>query len=327
MNFWQQLAKPFFVLAPMDDVTDSAFRSTIAHYSKRDGATYVTYTEFTAADGLVHAPERGQEKLRAKLRYTEAERPIVAQIFSSKPEHMRTIAAQVRELGFDGVDINMGCPDRSIEKQGCGSALIKNPQLAQEIIYATKEGAGDIPVSVKTRIGYDRNQIEEWLPTLLETKPAVVTLHARTRNDMSKVPAKWEVVARAVEIRDEITHSGETLIVGNGDVQDVAHARVRAEESGADGVMIGRGMFGNPWVMTGYTATPREKIEALIVHTQAYEKEFEGIKSFAVMKKHFASYVTGFDGAKELRMHLMAYDTATQTLALLRQYLVEHSEL
>lgn len=326
MNFWQTLEKPFLVLAPMDDVTDVAFRTVIARHSKAHGGTYVTFTEFTAADGLIHAPERGQEKLRAKLRFSDIERPVVAQLFSSKPENMRIIAQQAREMGFDGIDINMGCPDRAIEKQGCGSALIKNPKLAQEIIYATKEGAGDLPVSVKTRIGYDRNQIDEWLRILLETNPAVVTIHARTRNDMSKVPAKWEVIKEAVEIRDATfsdPSKEKTLIVGNGDVRSLQEAHERVAQTGADGVMIGRGMFGNPWVMSEYTPTLSEKLEALIEHSYEYEKNFTDIKSFAVMKKHFASYVEGFPGAKELRMQLMECENASDVKNLLKPFITD----
>ncbi len=235
---------------------------------------------------------------------------------------MEQAARIARELGFDGIDINMGCPDKAVEKQGAGSALIKNPQLAKEIIYATKEGAGELPVSVKTRIGYNEDQLHEWMPTLLETKPAVITLHARTRRELSKVPARWDCIREAVALRDASCNSAEfqnekTLIVGNGDVENVAHARERAAESGADGVMIGRGMFGNPWVMTDYAPTLEEKLAALIEHTELFEKEFVGIKSFAVMRKHFSSYIEGFAGAKELRNALMQCNTAAEVRAVL----------
>lgn len=318
MNFWQQLEKPVFVLAPMDDVTDVAFRHIIATHSKAHGGAYVTFTEFTSADGLVFADDKGQMRLRAKLRYTEIERPVVAQIFSSTPKHMEQAAAMARELGFNGVDINMGCPDRSVEKQGAGAALIKEPEHAKEIILATKEGAGDLPVSVKTRVGYAKSELETWLPHILSTKPAVVTIHARTRNELSKVPARWEHIQEAVEIRDSITTKDETLIVGNGDVQNTKHARELVAQTGADGAMLGRAMFGNPWVMCEYEPSIDEKIEALIAHTEMFEKEFTGIKSFAIMRKHFASYIEGFAGAKELRTKLMACETAREVTELLR---------
>ncbi|QSH39517.1 tRNA-dihydrouridine synthase [Candidatus Kaiserbacteria bacterium] len=329
MNFWETLEKPFFVCAPMEDVTDAAFRSVIAKYSKGKGGKYVTFTEFTSADGLVFADEKGQEKLRKKFRFTEEERPIVAQIFSATPEHIEKAAAIARECGFDGVDINMGCPDRSVEKQGAGAALIKNPKLAQELIYAAKKGAGDLPVSVKTRIGYNEVQLEEWLTTLLETQPAAITLHARTRKEMSKVPAQWNLIADAVALRDSFCESKEhkTLIIGNGDVASIAHARERATESGADGVMIGRGMFGNPWCMSDHQPTHEEKLRALIEHTELFEKEFKGAKSFATMRKHFSSYVEGFEGAKQLRIALMACDDAAQVQQVIEEHLAQLEKL
>ncbi len=171
-SFWNKLPRPFFALAPLANVTDCAFRELVAKYGKPD----VMWTEFVSADGLCSPV--GREKLMIDLAYTEAERPIVAQIFSSKPENIREAAKLVALLGFDGVDINMGCPDRTIEKQNAGAALIKNPKLAQEIIYAAKEGAGDLPVSVKTRIGYNKDILDEWIPMLLLTKPAAITIHA-----------------------------------------------------------------------------------------------------------------------------------------------------
>lgn len=324
MNFWEQLEKPFFVCAPMEDVTDAAFRATIAQHSKEKGGTYVTFTEFTSADGLVFADEKGQQKLRTKFRFTEHERPIVAQIFSATPEYIEKAARIAQELGFDGIDINMGCPDRSVEKQGAGAALIKNPMLAQELVKAVKRGAGELPVSVKTRIGYNENQLEEWLPLLLETKPAVITLHARTRKEMSKVPAQWNVIKRAVEIRDSLqaqNNGHHTLIVGNGDVQNISHAKKLAQETGADGVMIGRAMFGNPWCMSDYEPTHEEKLQVLIEHTELFEKEFSGMKSFATMRKHFSSYVEEFEGAKQLRIQLMECNSAQEVKDIIERYL------
>ncbi len=307
-SFWRQLKKPILVLAPMEDVTDFAFRHIIAKYSKGKGGNYVTYTEFVAADGLVFADEKGRKKLLSKLKYSEIERPIVAQIFSSKPENIEKAARIAEELGFDGVDINMGCPDRSIEKQGAGAALIKNPDLAVELIEAAQRGAPHLPISVKTRIGYAENEVGEWVPKLLETGIEALTIHARTRNELSKVPANWEVIKQVVEIRDAL--QSNTLIIGNGDVRDVEDAYKKAKESGADGVMIGRGIFGNPWGMSAYKPTLKEKLVALIEHTKLFENTFADIKSFATMKKHFASYVAGFEGAKEMRIQLMEADNA-----------------
>src|SRR3989344_5329909 len=202
-NFWETLPKPFFALAPLANVTDAAFRSIIAKYSKPAGP-HVMYTEFVSADGLALAPEEGRQKLLRDLMFAPEQRPIVAQFFTATPEHMERAAALAAELGFDGVDINMGCPDRTIEKQGAGAKLILNPELAQELIAAAKRGAPELPVSVKTRLGYNKDVLEEWLPDLLAAEPAAVILHARTRKEMSKVAAHWDRVRRAVEIRDEL---------------------------------------------------------------------------------------------------------------------------
>ncbi|MCX6756039.1 MAG: tRNA-dihydrouridine synthase family protein [Candidatus Nomurabacteria bacterium] len=243
-NFWEKLNKPFFVLAPMADVTDPAFRRIIAKYGKPD----VTWTEFVSADGLAHPVAR--EKLIRDLAYTETERPIVAQLFSSHPEQMRTAARIVAELGYDGIDINMGCPDRSIEKQGAGAAMMKTPDIAGVIIQAAKDGirdAGkDIPLSVKTRVGYNQVQIDEWIPFLLSQDIATLTVHARTRKELSSVPANWSYVKKVVEIRNKM--GVKTRIIGNGDVHNVAHGRQLALETGCDGIMIGRAIFGNPWM-------------------------------------------------------------------------------
>ncbi|OYV27819.1 MAG: hypothetical protein B7W98_00950, partial [Parcubacteria group bacterium 20-58-5] len=201
MNFWKSLKKPFFVMAPMADVTDVAFRALVA----ARGAPNVFWTEFVSADGLYHTREiakmpDAENPLMRDLLFDTSERPIVAQIFSSKPEMIAYATKLVAELGFDGVDINMGCPDRAIEKQGCGAAMIKNPKLAREILRAA-QAASTLPVSVKTRVGYNKESLDEWLTALLEANPAAITLHLRTRKEMSLVPADWELMKKAVEIR------------------------------------------------------------------------------------------------------------------------------
>lgn len=324
MGFWKKLPRPFFVLAPMADVTDAAFRRVITEHGK----PHVLWTEFVSADGLC-SPGRGV--LQRDLEYTEGERPIVAQLFSSHPEKMREAARLATELGFDGIDINMGCPDKSIEKQGAGAAMIKNPRLAREVIRAAKEGVALaaekiaaasggqprlIPVSVKTRIGYNRNEIATWVPEILAEGVAVLTLHCRTRKEMSLVPARWEHVREVVEIRDRL--GVETLIIGNGDAKDLSDARAKAEMSGADGVMLGRAIFGNPWLFSGLhtkdgkpvVPTLEEKLRVLVDHAKLYEKLLGDIKGFAIMKKHFKAYVNGFDHAKELRVKLMEAESA-----------------
>ena len=307
LGFWGKLEKPIFVLAPMADVTDVAFRRIIAEVAKPN----VLWTEFVSADGLALAPEGGKKKLLKTLEYSEAERPIVAQFFTSSPEHMKEAARLARELGFDGVDINIGCPDRSVEKQGAGASLIRNVALARELVRAAKEGAGTLPVSVKTRIGYSRPELESWLPEILKEEVVVVTIHARSRKEMSKVPARWEFIRRAVEIRD--VSQSESLILGNGDVADIDDARRKCKEFGCDGVMLGRAIFGNPWLFAeGKIPTTEEKLRVLVRHTKLFEKLLGGHKNFAVMKKHFKAYVAGFEGAGELRARLMATSNANE---------------
>lgn len=342
-NFWSDFkkvsgGKPILSLAPMADVTDAAFRAVISKYSQ---IPHVTYTEFVSADGLVRAPEAGRQKLLKDLQYLPIERPIVAQFFSSKPEMMEKAVALAVELGFDGVDINMGCPDKSIEKQGAGAALIKNPALARALIQAAKRGVADkskelgqeeIPVSVKTRLGYNKDELEEWLPQLLAENPAAIVVHARTRKEMSKVPARWERVKRAVEIRNEIQgapddaalKSGRTLIMGNGDLLDVADAYRKCKESGADGAMLGRAVFGNPFIFAGRAPTIEEKLSVLIEHTKLYEEKLGGTKSFEIMKKHFKSYLSQPNGPlalRDLRFKLMRAENAAQVEAMITEYL------
>ncbi len=320
-GFWDKLKKPVMVLAPLANVTDAAFRRLIAKYSKPAGPD-IFWTEFVSADGLV---SKGREVLLKDLMYTPAERPIVAQLFGARPETMREAATLVQDLGFDGLDINMGCPDASVEKQGAGAALIKNQKLAQEIIAAAAEGAPNLPISIKTRLGYNRDELEEWLPVLLETGVAAVTIHARTRKEMSKVPACWERVRRAVEIRNE--KGSEALILGNGDVRDLAHAHSLVAETGADGVMLGRAIFGNPWLFSETENSPEksrgveEKLKVLVEHTKLFHELLGDIKSFSIMKKHYKAYVNGFAGAAELREKLMNTESAKQVEEVVDKYL------
>lgn len=312
-NFWKELPKPLFALAPLEDVTDSAFRRLIA----RHGKPHVMYTEFTSADGLLLADERGQKQLRRKLLFSEIERPIVAQLFTSKPQHMEAAAKIVQELGFDGLDINMGCPVDEVVRQECGSGVIKNPALARELICAAKRGF-DGPVSVKTRLGFNTDELESWLRELLAEEPAVVALHARTRKEMSAVPARWERIKRAVEIRNELKSSA--LIVGNGDVKDLADARAKATETECDGVMLGRAIFGNPWLFADRkdVPPPQERIDALCEHLALFEELLLGVNNFAVMKKHFKAYISGWDNAKELRIALMETTSVQEAIKRLQ---------
>lgn len=319
---WIQLKKPIFVLAPMADVTDAAFRKLIADQKPAD----VMWTEFVSADGLYHTREMkkisdDENPLMRDLQYSEGERPLVAQLFSSKPEMMEYAAELIAKLGFDGIDINMGCPDKSIERQGCGSAMIKTPDVAVAIIeaarrsaarYAEISGTEPIPVTVKTRIGYNKESIDEWIPVLLRMNLPALTVHLRTRKEMSKVAAHWELMPRVVALRDQI--SPETKIIGNGDVLNLTDGQKKIEESGCDGVMIGRGIFGNPWLFTGRTAediSTEERLSALATLAHSFES-LRPAKSFHIFKKHIKAFVTGFDGAADLRAQLMECETAEQ---------------
>jgi len=302
-------------LAPMADVTDCAFRQIIAKYGKPD----IFWTEFVSADGLAHPKAR--EKLLIDLKFSAKEHPIVAQIFGSNVGNIEKAAALCRDLDFDGIDLNMGCPDRSIEKQKSGAAMIKDPALAREVIRAAKKGAGGLPVSVKTRIGYNKNEIDTWVSELLKEDIVALTVHLRTRKEMSNVSAHWELMKRIVEIRDEM--KVKTLILGNGDVMSVEEAKQKCKETGCDGVMFGRAIFGNPWLFRGKEINTAKKLKVMVEHTKFFEKILGGIKSFAVMKKHYKAYVTGFEGAKELRMELMEAENAKEVEETVKDFLTK----
>ncbi|KKW41573.1 hypothetical protein A3I46_01670 [Candidatus Kaiserbacteria bacterium RIFCSPLOWO2_02_FULL_54_13] len=339
-SFWDTLPKPFFVMAPMADVTDVAFRALVAKRGKPD----VFWTEFVSADGLYHTrPVRDKESetpglpsagvsngtseiqrseshnsLLRDLQFAPDQRPIVAQIFSSKPETIAYAAALAEKLGFDGVDLNMGCPDRAIEKQGAGAALVKDPVLAARLIRTAKE-ASSLPVSVKTRIGYHKESLDEWLTALLEADPAAITLHLRTRRELSLVPAVWEQMNKAVAIRNRV--NPRVLLIGNGDVQNLEDARAKVATTGCDGAMLGRAMFGNPWVFAGRKpedAPLEEKLVALAELAYGFEK-ITPLKNFSILKKHIKAFVAGFDGATDLRTKLMQATSATELERAIRE--------
>lgn len=313
LGFWHRLGRPIFVLAPMADVTDAAFRFIIAKHGKPS----VLITEFVSVDGLC---SRGRPFLIKTLRYHESERPIVAQFFGEKPDHFYECALLAQELGFDGIDINMGCPVKTVVKTGSGAALIKTPDLAKEIIRETKRGAGPLPVSVKTRIGYNKIIVEEWVNHLLEVEPAVITLHLRTAKEMSLVKAHWDVMESAVKL----IRQTDTLILGNGDVKDLSHARELIAATGIDGVMFGRAIFGNPWLFNDSVdpnqVSLHDRFSVMLEHAHLYEQMFAGEKNFAVMQKHLRAYAYGFNGAKELRVRMEGMKSAEELEQILQSY-------
>ena len=322
--------RPLFVLAPMADVTDIAFRTVI----QEAGGCDVLWTEFVSADGIVRATEIGKYKLKKDLLFSPAQHPIVAQLFSSTPENMFQATKLCLEMGFDGVDINMGCPDQSIEKQKCGAAMMRHPELALGVIKAAKDaatvdGVQKMAISVKTRVGYNAVELDTWIPILLDAEVDLITIHARTRKEMSKVPANWGYVKEVVRMRDEWAKNNPDkkapLIFGNGDVETVADGLEKCASSNADGAMIGRAMFGNPWFFRDLLNGPKasevtrtERIETLARQTEIFAKELGDVKSFALMKKFFKTYMTGFDDAVEIRGKIMEMENADEVVGFLK---------
>ncbi|MFA6340801.1 MAG: tRNA-dihydrouridine synthase [Candidatus Paceibacterota bacterium] len=318
MDIWKKISKKgtFFCLAPMIDVTDTAFRQVISKYSrhgKPNGGPDVFWTEFISADGL--ASKEGRKKLLPLLRFSKKEKPIIAQIFGSRPENVKVACELISKLGFDGVDINMGCPDRAVMRQNAGAALMKDPKLAREIIRAAKAGAPKLPISVKTRLGFNSLEYKTWLPELLKEDIQALTIHLRTKKEMSKVPAHWELakdIAKVVRENDK-----DVVLIANGDIVSVEDGKRKAKGSGFDGVMIGRGVFGNPWLYDARRKTlptPKERLKALREHVKLFDANMRGLRNFATMKKHFKAYVSGFEGAKELRMKLMSTNSSKEAL-------------
>lgn len=314
-NFWQTLEKPIFILAPMEDVTDTVLRQVIA----RCGKPAVFFTEFTNVEGMF---SKGAKHVVHRLQYTEIEKPLVAQIWGSQPENFCKAAKYIRDLGINAVDLNMGCPASGPVGRGVCSGLINNRPHTKEIIDAAKEGAaGLIPVSVKTRLGF-RTIDFDWIQFVLAQKPAVLTVHLRTVSEMSKVPAHWDRLKMVIEMRDAI--SPETLIVGNGDIKSLNEARQKVAEAGADGAMIGRGIFENPYLFADVTIhdkTPEEKMHLLLDHLHLWQETWGTRKHFPALRKFFKVYANGFPGAQDLRMQLMETATPEETERVVRVFL------
>lgn len=318
-NFWQELKKkknPFFALAPMEGATDSIFRQIIASVGKPD----VFFTEFTSVEGLF---SKGASHVERRLLYSETERPLIAQIWGLKPELYFKAAQYLTDRGFDGIDINMGCPATSETAKGACAALIKNHELAKEIIQATQEGTKKLPVSVKTRIGFSVIQTEEWIGFLLEQNLDALTIHGRTRKEMSKVPAHWDEIEKAVRLRNELKK--DTIIIGNGDIKTIEDGNAKAKQFGVDGIMIGRGVFENAWLFSSQKnlndITIKDRIFLLQKHLRLYE-EFQGkTLPYHTLKKYFKIYVRDFDGASELRSQLMETNSIKEAFNIINPLL------
>lgn len=317
-NFWAELPKPFFILAPMEDVTDVVFR----HVVKEAGAPDVFFTEFANSDSFCH-PE-GKDSLRGRLTFTEDEQPIVGHIWGDNPTFFREMSIGLAQLGFMGVDINMGCPVPNVAGRGKGSGLILRPEVAAELIAAAK--AGGLPVSVKTRIGYtEMAEMEAWITHLLKQDIANLSIHLRTRKEMSKVPAHWDMIPQIMALRDQI--APQTLITINGDIPDRQTGLELAGKYGVDGIMIGRGIFKNPFAFEKEPRehTSEELLGLLRLQLDLQDQYSEMIpRSIVGLHRFFKIYVKGFSGASDLRVKLMQTKSTDEVRAILAAFEAEN---
>jgi tRNA-dihydrouridine synthase len=315
MSFLDELPRPFLVLAPMDDVTDSVFRQIVAGCAKPD----LFFTEFVNVDGLQSA---GREHLLHKLKLTDKEKPVIAQLWGLKPENFYKTAKELAGMGYSGVDINMGCPVKTVIKNGACAALINNRPLAGEIIDAAKEGAGSLPVSVKTRVGFTTVDMG-WVEFLLSKKILdLLSIHGRTARQLSKVPADWDLIGQARQLRDSLSPS--TLIVGNGDVLDRRQGQELAAKYKLDGIMIGRGIFHDPFAFAYHSPwqewSKDQKLELFAKHIRLYIDTYkDSERRFEALRKFCKVYISGFDGAAELRAQFMGTASPQSALDLLKR--------
>ncbi|ENK08541.1 tRNA dihydrouridine synthase [Staphylococcus aureus] len=319
-NFWSELPRPFFILAPMEDVTDIVFRHVVSEAARPD----VFFTEFTNTESFCH-PE-GIHSVRGRLTFSEDEQPMVAHIWGDKPEQFRETSIQLAKMGFKGIDLNMGCPVANVAKKGKGSGLILRPDVAAEIIQATK--AGGLSVSVKTRLGYyEIDEWKDWLKHVFEQDIANLSIHLRTRKEMSKVDAHWELIEAIKNLRDEIAPN--TLLTINGDIPDRKTGLELAEKYGIDGVMIGRGIFHNPFAFEKEPRehTCKELLDLLRLHLSLFNKyEKDEIRQFKSLRRFFKIYVRGIRGASELRHQLMNTQSIAEARALLDEFEAQMDE-
>lgn len=313
-NFWNDLPRPFFILAPMEDVTDVVFRHVIKEAAEPD----VYFTEFTNAESYNH-PD-GKDSVRGRLTFTEDEQPIVAHIWGDKPEHFEKMSIDMATAGFKGIDINMGCPAANVARNGKGSGLIRRPEVAAELIQAAK--AGGIPVSVKTRLGYSKvNEWFEWLKHVLEQDIANLSIHLRTRSEMSKYDAHWELIPEIKKLRDEIAPN--TLLTINGDIPNRQVGLELVEKYGVDGVMIGRGVFTNPFAFEfeAKAHSPKELLDLFRLHLDLFDENQKAENQpFKPLRRFFKIYVRGIKGAADLRHRLMETESTDEVRAMLDEF-------
>lgn len=366
-GFWRDLRRPIIGLSPMDGVTDQPFR----HLHKKISQPDIVITEFTSAEGIAH----NATKLFDDFLFDETQRPVIAQIFGKEPRALYITAVILGYLGFDGIDINMGCPAKSVEQHGAGAALIRTPDIAQAIFRATRQGIQDwangltlddlpelkqktklqvlarhsqlpeiyqrrreLPVSVKTRVGFDQIVIQDWIKTLLEVEPAAITVHGRTLRQLYSGVSNWEAIALA----KETARDTESLVLGNGDIKTVADFYEKVKMSGVDGALIGRATFGDPWILgeikkyrdehwntdqAGSVAQNwvrsnpswQDRVQVIIEHTELFQKAFPE-HPFLAMRKHLGWYISGFPGASELRSALVRANSAEEVRDILARF-------
>jgi len=317
-NIWHELPKPFIALAPMDDVTDVVFRRVIGEVARPD----VYFTEFVSVDALAHS--RGRVTALHKLKFDKKEKPIIAQIWGVEINHYEIAAKMIAEMGFDGIDINMGCPQKKEVKMGAGAALITNPEKAAEIIAAVKRGAGKLPVSVKTRLGYHKIDTDNWIAHLLRQDLAALTVHTRTAKEMSEPPAHHEEFAKVVALRDKI--APKTIIIGNGDIISRKHGAQIAAKYGLNGTMIGRGVFANTacFAEGGIVSDTKDDIRLYLRHIALWQETWAGVKNPENLKKFAKMYIHGFDGASALRQTITRLKSLDEIKATLEAFLKDN---
>eukprot|EP01029_Cantina_marsupialis_P030718 TRINITY_DN8417_c0_g3_i1.p1 TRINITY_DN8417_c0_g3~~TRINITY_DN8417_c0_g3_i1.p1 ORF type:complete len:332 (-),score=24.40 TRINITY_DN8417_c0_g3_i1:71-1066(-) len=331
MNFWHNIQGPNFSLAPMEDVSDTSFREIVLK-TMQDGKLNLLFSEFTSVEGMTHPV--GHEKVKHRLRINDSEKELlkqknvklIAQIWGKDPEkYYKTAQYIAQETDFDGIDINMGCPVKNVVKNGCCSALIAQPELAKEIILATKE-ATNLPLSVKTRIGFKEVVTESWISHLLEMPIDALTIHGRIQKQMSDGLADWNEIAKGAQLRNEL--APQIKIIGNGDVESYADGLQKIAQHGLDGVMIGRGIFKNPWFFNPdkETISTEEKLALLKEHTRVFEATWGRDKNFAILRRFFKIYTNEFKGASALRNELMSTSNAEEVYQALEQFSVNSEQ-
>jgi tRNA-dihydrouridine synthase len=314
-SFWQKLPVPFTILAPMEGVTDIVFREIIAQIGRPD----VFFTEFTSCDGLVSI---GSEKVAQSLRFSNSQKPVVAQIWGANPETFFLSAKLCKELGFSGIDINMGCPDKSMPKKGACSALINNHSLAKEIILATKDGSGGLPISVKTRLASGDLKSQEWFSFLLEQDLAALTIHLRSVKELSKVPAHWEYMPKIMNLRNKI--APKTFIIGNGDISSYHEVEKKYKLFNCEGYMIGRGVFTNPWIFNKTVDIENlsaiDRLNLYLQHIKLFDSTWGSSKNPANLKKFSKAYINNFPEASVLREKMMLSKNTKEMIEIIKEY-------